>query len=82
MVLLGHNELIFWDLYLTAGNVMWELTGLIVLIAVDQKTWICIYRKITNIRATKSPNLHVSRLGFQLSLHNIVEPSVKWRMQM
>ena len=41
-----------------------------------------IYRKISNIRRTKSQNLNVSRLGLQLSLCNILKPSVKWRMKM
>ena len=37
----------------------------------------CNYRKISNIRRrTKSQNLNVSRLGLQLSLHNILKPSV------
>ena len=40
------------------------------------------YRKISIISRTKSQNLNVSRLGLQLSLHNILKPSVKWRMEM
>ena len=40
------------------------------------------YRKISNIRRTKFQNLKVSRLSLQLSLHNILKPSVKWRMKM
>ena len=40
------------------------------------------YRKISNIRNTKSQNFNVSRLSLQLSLHNILKPSVKWRMKM
>ena len=40
------------------------------------------YRKLSNIRRTKSPNLYVSRLGMQLSLCNILKPSVKWSMKM
>ena len=31
---------------------------------------------------TKSQNLNVSRLGLQLSLCNMLKPSVKWRMKM
>ena len=34
------------------------------------------YRKISNIRRTKSQNLNVSYLGLQLSLCNILKPSV------
>ena len=41
-----------------------------------------IYRKISNIRRTKSPNLNVSRLVFQLSLPNPMKPGVKSRMKM
>ena len=41
-----------------------------------------IYRKISNIWRTKSQNLYVSRLGLQLSLCNILKPSVKLRMKM
>ena len=44
--------------------------------------YIYIYHKISIIRRTKSQNLNVSRLGLQLSLHNILKPSVKWRMKM
>ena len=40
------------------------------------------YRKISNIRCTKFQNSTVSRLGLQLSLHNILKPGVKWRMKM
>ena len=40
------------------------------------------YRKVSNIRRTKCQILNVSRLGFQLSLRNILKPSVKWRMKM
>ena len=32
------------------------------------------YRKISNIRRTNSQNLNVSRLGLQLSSHNILKP--------
>ena len=41
-----------------------------------------IYRKISNIRRTKSPNLNVSRLVLQLSLPNPMKPGVKSRMKM
>ena len=41
-----------------------------------------IYRRIFNIRRTKSPNLNVSRLVLQLSLPNPMKPSVKSRMKM
>ena len=37
-----------------------------------------VYRKISNIRRTKSQTLNASRLGLQLSLRNILKPSVKW----
>ena len=40
------------------------------------------YRKLSNIRRTKSQNLDVYRLGLQLSLRNILKPSVEWRMKM
>ena len=39
------------------------------------------YRKVSNIRRTKSQDLNVSHLGLQLSLCNILKPSVKWRMK-
>ena len=38
--------------------------------------------KVSNIRRTKSKNLNASRLGLQLSLRNILKPTVKWRMKM
>ena len=41
-----------------------------------------IYRKISNIRRTKSPNLIVSRLVLQLSLPNPMNPDVRSRMKM
>ena len=40
------------------------------------------YCKISNIKYTKSQNLNVSHLGLQLSLRNILKPSVKWRIKM
>ena len=40
------------------------------------------YRKISNIRRTKSLNLNVSRLVLQLSLPNPMKPGVKSRMKM
>ena len=41
-----------------------------------------IYRKISNIRRTKSYTSNVSRLGLQLPVPNILKPSGKWRMKM
>ena len=38
------------------------------------------YRKTSKIRGTKIQNLNASRLGLQLSSHNILKPSVQWRM--
>ena len=40
------------------------------------------YRKFSNIRGTKSPNLNVSRLVVQLSLPKPMKPDVKSRMKM
>ena len=40
------------------------------------------YCQVSNIRRTESQNLNVSRLGLQLSLCNILKPSVKWRVKM
>ena len=40
------------------------------------------YRKISNIRRTKSPTSNVSRLVLQLSSPNSMEPGVKSRMKM
>ena len=40
---------------------------------------IMYYHKISNKRCTKSQNLNVSRLCLQLSLRNILKPSVKDR---
>ena len=40
------------------------------------------YRKISNIRRKKSPNLNVFRLVMQLSLPNPMKPVVKSRMKM
>ena len=41
-----------------------------------------IYRKISNIRYTKFPNLNVFRLILQLYLPNPMKPGVKLRMKM
>ena len=41
-----------------------------------------MYRKISDIRRTKSQNLNVSRLVLQLSLPNPMKPGVKSRMKM
>ena len=40
------------------------------------------YRKISNIKQTKSQNLDVSRIGLQLHMCNILKPSVKSGMKM
>ena len=40
------------------------------------------YRKISNIRRNKSPNLNASRLVVQFSLPNPMKPGVKSRMKM
>ena len=40
------------------------------------------YRKISNIRCTKSPNLNVSRLVLQLPLPNPMKLGFKSRMKM
>ena len=41
-----------------------------------------IYRKISNIRRTKSTNLNATRLVLQLSLPSPMKPGVKSRMKM
>ena len=41
-----------------------------------------IYRKISNIRRTKSPNLNVPRLVLQMSLPNPMKLGAKSRMEM
>ena len=41
-----------------------------------------IYRKLSNMSLTKSQNLNVSHHGLELSLNNILKPSVSWRMKM
>ena len=41
-----------------------------------------IYRKVSNIRRTKSQNLNVSRPVLQLSLPNLLKPCIKSRMKM
>ena len=45
-------------------------------------TVISNYRKIPNIRLTKSQNLNVSRIVLQLSLRNLLKQGVKSRMMM
>ena len=47
----------------------------------DERVRNSIYRKLYNIRRTKSQNLNVSRLGLQLSLRNILKPSVTLRRE-
>ena len=39
----------------------------------------CKYLKISNISRTKSQNLNACCLSLQLSLRNMLKPSVKWR---
>ena len=41
-----------------------------------------MYRKICNISCTKPPNLNVSWLVSQLSVHNPMKPGVKSSMEM
>ena len=64
-----------------SASVFW-FTAVIVCCGRVLRTITWDYRKISNIRHTKSQNLNVSRLGLQLSLCNILKPSVKWRMKM
>ena len=45
-------------------------------------THMYMYRKISNIRRTKSPILDVSRLVVKLSSPNPMKPGVKSRMKM
>ena len=40
------------------------------------------YRKLSNIRRTKSQHLNDSRLILQMSLPNLLKPGVKLRMKM
>ena len=40
------------------------------------------YRKVSNIKRTKSKNIEVFRLVLQLSLPNTLKPGVKSRMKM
>ena len=40
------------------------------------------YRKVSNIRRTKSLNLNASRLILQLSLPNPLKPGVQFRIKM
>ena len=64
-----------WDLYIiSAGWPEWY----------KETFWsaILVYRKISNMIRTKSPNLNVSGLVLQLSLPNPVKPGVKSRMKM
>ena len=42
-----------------------------------EKTSNSAYRKISNIRRTKSQNLNDSRLVLQLSLLNLLKPGIK-----
>ena len=41
-----------------------------------------LYRQVSNISRTESPNSNISRLGLQFSLRNILQPGVKPRMKM
>ena len=43
----------------------------------EYSPWYTIYRKLSNIRGTKSKNLNVSRLVVHLSLPNLLKPGVK-----
>ena len=40
------------------------------------------YHKISNISRTEYQILDVPGLGMQLSLRNVLKPSIKWRMKM
>ena len=61
-----------------AGNVAQQSTIYMVASNEDKSS----YRKISNIKRTKSPNLNVSRPVMQLSLPNPMKPGVKSRMKM
>ena len=62
-----------------------QLTPVKVEAQTQQNTTLCMespYRKIYNIRRTKSQNSNISCFGLQLSLRNILKPGVKWRIKM
>ena len=62
-------------IHVTSCNHIWGSTYM-------HKSNLQDYRKISNIRRTKSQNLNVSRLVLQLSLSNPMKPGVKSKMKM
>ena len=68
-------------LELRVWRVAWvDINKVIMLIASWER--VKTYRKISNIRRTKSQNLNDSHLVLQLSLPNPIKPGVKSRMKM
>ena len=71
------------------GHLLWQIPPNCCYIKVPQNTFAIVkykhkcqaYRKLSNIRRTKSPNLNVSRLVLQLSLLTPMKPAVKSRMK-
>ena len=73
IVLKVHHSLLYYLILVKASLcVEWSIF----------KVPVIIYRKISDIRRIKSPNLNVPRLVLQLSLLNPVKPGVKSRMKM
>ena len=64
-----HNKETFLIVIYNIQNWEWSITGL-------------TYRKVYNIRRTKSQNFNVSRLIMYLSLPDPLKPGVKSRMKM
>ena len=72
-------------IYTTGRIIQLEIMPLVISRpAVSCGHWKCrlIYRKLSNIRRTKSQNLNDSRLVLPLSWPNLLKPGVKYNMKM
>ena len=67
-----------WAFTLSPGDALYKVSRLRLYKIRELK----YYRKISNIRRTKSQNLNDSRLVLQLSVPNPLKPGVKSRMKM
>ena len=78
-----------WDwaviVIIGSGNgITWTDGHLLIIVPIEIHFSEILIKLYTTVKCLiqGAPNLNVSRLGLQLSLCNVLKPSVKWRMKM
>ena len=76
------GALVHWNAYNTHNNRLIIVDQAEKNLQTDARMYPYTYRKVSNIRRTKSKNLNDSRIVLQLSLPSRLKPGVKSRMKM